>query len=338
MRPMANVTAKGGAKWGIVSTIKAPAEAILNFAAYHLEAGAHRLFLYLDAPCPEARPLLKAHPKIRVFECDDASWQRRRKGGKPEKHQVRQSLNATRAYRRQANDLDWLAHIDVDEFLWSNSPIAEILSTLPQTSLCARSRPIEALAGDGTAFKGYIPSGPERGAIVGRLYPCYGEHLNGGFLSHVQGKLFVRTGLPDVTLRIHNLFQGSANASDGNIENPGLQELPQVDLCHFHAPDWQHWLAHYRFRLERGSYRESLKPARPRDRGGITLNELMQAIENQDGTDGLRAFYEEICNDSPALRDRLEKEGLLRIRTLEIAAARTKHFPQFEKTAGKRTA
>ncbi len=205
---MAKVTARGGAKWGIVSTIKAPAEAILNFAAYHLEAGAHRLFLYLDAPCPEARPLLKAHPKLRVFDCDDASWQHRRKGGKPEKHQVRQSLNATRAYRRQANDLDWLAHIDVDEFLWAKSPIADILSPLPETSLCARSRPIEALAGDGTAFKGYIPGGPDRGAIVARLYPRYGEHMNGGFLSHVQGKIFVRTALAGCDLADPQSFSG----------------------------------------------------------------------------------------------------------------------------------
>lgn len=322
-------TQNGKAKWGIVSTIKAPAEAILNFAAYHLEAGAHRLFLYLDAPCPAARPLLKAHPKIRVFDCDDASWQHRRKGGKPEKHQVRQSLNATRAYRRQAGDIDWLAHIDVDEFLWASSPIAEVLYGLPDSSLSARSRPIEALAGDGTAFKGYVPNGPDRGAVVGRLYPRYGEHLNGGFLSHVQGKVFVRTGLPDITLRIHNLFQSTATASGGDIENPGLQELPQVDLCHFHAPDWQHWLAHYRFRLKSGSYRKSLKPARPRDKGGITLHDLMKAIEDEEGTEGLRAFYDEICNDSPALRDRLEKEGLLRVRALQIASARMKHFPQF---------
>jgi hypothetical protein len=59
----------------------------------------------------------------------------------------------------------------------------------------------------------------------------------------------------------------------------------------------------------------------------------MQAIEKKAGTDGLRAFYDEICNDSPALRARLETEGLLRIRALKISSARTKHFPEFVQTA-----
>jgi hypothetical protein len=316
-------------KWGIVSTIKAPAEAILNFAAYHLEAGAHRLFLYLDAPCPEARPLLKAHPKIRIFDCDDASWQqRRKKSGKPKKHQVRQSLNATRAYRRQAGDLDWLAHIDVDEFLWADRPIAEILGSLPAETHGARARPIEALDGDGTAFKGYIPSGPEQGATVGRIYPQYGGHIKGGFLSHLQGKIFVRTGLPGLTLRIHNMFQKDP-AGGKDIENPGVQELPEIDLCHFHAPNWQHWLQHYRYRLEQGSYRASLKPARPRDMGVLSKHELIMGIETEEGEAGLRAFYDEICKDTPELRARLTAEGLLRIRDLDLEACRGKHFPSF---------
>lgn len=322
------------AKWGIVATIKAPAQDILDFAAYHLEAGAHRLFLYLDAPCPRARPLLKAHPKIRVFDCDDASWQRRRKGGKPAKHQVRQSLNATRAYRRQAADLDWLAHIDVDEFLWANSSIGTLLAALPQTTLAARARPIEALAGDATAFKGHIPKGPERGTIVGRLYPRYGEHMRGGFLSHVQGKIFVRTGLPDISFRIHNFFQDAGKSPEDRLENPATTELPALELCHLHARDWPHWLAHYRFRLERGSYRADLSPARPRDKDGINLHELLSAIEAEEGEPGLRAFYDEVCGDSPALRQRLEQEGLLRIRMLNRAATRQKHFPSFDSTQG----
>lgn len=319
---MTEVTATAKDRWGIVSTIKAPPEDILNFAAYHLEAGAHRLFIYLDAPCPKARALLKAHPKIRVFDCDDKSWQQRRKGGKPAAHQVRQSLNATRAYRRQSGDLMWLTHIDVDEFLWADSTISDILGALPETTICARSRPIEALADGDTAFKGFIPNGPERGAIVGRLYPQYGDHLKGGFLSHVQGKLFVRTGLSDLNFRIHNVYQGK-------IENPGSQELPAVDLCHLHATDWKHWQSHYRYRLEKGSYRETLKPARPRDNGGLTMFELLNIIETEDGLNGLRSFFDEVCKDTPALRARLEREGLLRLRALHLTSTRRKHFPDF---------
>ncbi|MEP2718739.1 glycosyltransferase family 2 protein [Pseudophaeobacter sp.] len=327
---MAEATDQSSVRWGVVSTIKAPAEAILNFAAYHLEAGAHRLFIYLDAPCPEARPLLKAHPKIRIFDCTDESWQqRRKKTGKPEKHQARQSLNATRAYRRQADDLDWLAHIDVDEFLWAERPIGQILAELPDATLCSRARPIEALAGDGTGFKGYIPKGPDQGATLGRLYPRHGAHVKGGFLSHIQGKIFMRTGLPNVSLRIHNAFQKHHTTPPETVENPGLQELTEVDLCHFHAPNWQHWLAHYRFRLQRGSYRSELSPARPREKGGISVHELLTAIEAEEGEEGLRVFYDEVCRDTPDLRQRLAAEGLLRIRDLNLAQTRRKYFPNF---------
>lgn len=296
---------------------------MLNFAAYHLDAGAHRLFLYLDAPCPEARDLLAQHPKIRVFDCDDASWAQRRKGGKPDKHQVRQTLNATRAYRRQSKGLDWLIHMDVDEFLWSKEPLSQVLARQPETALCARAYPIESLAGgDGSAFKTQIPRGSDRGARAGQLYPTYGEHLLSGFLSHTQGKLFVRPGMEEGKLRIHNFFVDGA-------ENPSQVVLPDVDLCHLHARDWDSWLSHYSYRLRQGSYRSELKPARPRDKGGINLHELLSAIEAEKGTDGLRGFFEETCADSAELRARLEQEGCLRIRELRLAEKRAKHFPKF---------
>jgi hypothetical protein len=308
-------------RWGLVSTIKAEATDVLNFAAYHLDAGAHRLNLYLDAPCPNAMPFLKAHPKILVILCDDAYWLKRRKSY-PEKHQTRQTLNATRAYRRQCDDLDWLIHIDVDEFLWSTQPVADHLAQVGSSDLCARVRPIESLAGDGTAFKGYIPNSPERGATVGRIYPNFGTHVIGGFLSHLQGKLFVRTGLDRVSIRIHNAYQ------DG-VECRSHSDLTQIDLCHLHGKDWHTWYSQYRYRLEKGSYRAELKPARPRETGGVTKHELLNAIEVEEGLSGLRAFYDELCADTPELRAKLPAEGLLKIRDLTLATKRRVHFPDF---------
>ncbi|MVO15874.1 glycosyltransferase family 2 protein [Parasedimentitalea huanghaiensis] len=308
-------------RWGLVATIKAPAIDILNFAAYHLEAGAHRLFLYLDAPCPDAMPFLKAHPKIRVILCDDAHWQKRRKS-RPIKHQVRQTLNATRAYRRQAGDVDWLIHMDVDEFLWSEQPVHTHLGPLPQDVFCARARPIESLAGDGTAFKGHIPNDPARSTIVRQLYPRFGDQLKTGFLSHDQGKLFVRTGAEGIEFRIHNVFREGES-------NPDQIELSPVDLCHVHSKDWDSWFAHYRYRLQQGSYRPELAPNRRRELGGITLHELLTEIETENGLSGLRAFYDELCADTPELRARLHDQGLLKIRRLHLTEKRQKQFPAF---------
>jgi len=304
---------------GLSATIKAPLAEIEAFAAHHLELGAHRLYLYLDDPDPDTQAALKAHPKIRVTACDATHWAKLT-GKRPAKHQVRQTANATHAYGRRA-EVDWLIHMDVDEFLWPEAPLPDLLGALPDAALCARVRPIEALAGGGTLFKGFIPNGPAREAIVDRLYPTYGRYLKGGFLSHVAGKLFLRTGLGALTVKIHNVFRGEEM-------NPGEVELHGVDLCHCHAQSWEEWIAAFRYRHEKGSYRAELGPSRPRARGGVTLHELFAEILAQEGEAGLRAFHEETCADTPRLRAALEAEGLLRVRDLDLAAKRRTHFPQ----------
>jgi len=303
-------------KWGIVATIKAAQIDVLNFAAYHLDQGAHRLYIYLDEPAPDTYDALKAHAKIRVTACDEAYWQKQ--GGKrPTKHQVRQTRNATHAYHRKA-EVDWLAHIDVDEFLWPTKDIANILAGLPTNTLCARLHPIELLA-DGThAFKSYIPSGPERAALVEHLYPTYGAYLKGGFLSHVAGKLFVRIGLANISFRIHNVFQG-------DLMNPGEALLSQIELCHCHATSWNAWISAYRYRLSKGAYRADLTPAKA---GGVTLHELLVTLEAKGGDDALRGFFDEVAADSPNLRARLEAQGLLRACDLDLDSKRSAHFPR----------
>ncbi len=317
MHPDPTITS---AKWGLVSTIKAGTADILAYAAYHIEQGAHRLYLYLDEPNPEAFALLKAHPKVRVFTCDAAHW--KKLGQKrSRKHQVRQTANATHTYGRKA-EVDWLIHMDVDEFLWPDAPLSELLGALPQDVLCARARPIEALAGDGTLFKGFIPSGPNREATVERIYPSFGRYVKGGFMSHLAGKLFVRTGLGPLTVRIHNVFRGEEM-------NPGETELDLVALCHCHAKTWEDWRDAFRYRLESGSYRAELAPARPRDQGGMTLHEVLTLIEAEEGDKGLRAFYDEFCAATPRLCGALRAEGLLRECDLQLDAKRQKQFPDF---------
>ncbi|MDD9738591.1 MULTISPECIES: glycosyltransferase family 2 protein [Marinovum] len=310
-------------RWGIVSTVKADARDILNFAAYHLEHGAHRLYLYLDAPDPAVFDRLAAHPKIKVVACDDNWWAKRR--GRPEKHQSRQFLNARHAYNRRV-EVDWLAHIDVDEFLWPARPLAAQLADLPQDCLCARVRPIEALApapgssGPETTFKAFHLAPAERQRAAERVFPTYGRHLSGGFLSHVAGKLVYRTGIDGLRAKIHNI------EVDGR-QNPGEQPLPETELCHMHAQSWEDWQSSYRYRMARGSYRPDLKPQVNRHSGGLSLHELFSRLESEAGVAGLRRFYDEICLATPALCDRLAAEGLLRRHDLNLDAARVRQFP-----------
>ncbi len=304
--------------WGLTATILAPTPDILRFAAYHLDQGAHRLYLYLDADTPDAYAALKAHPKVRVQTCDAAHW-KRLMGRRPDKHQARQTLNATHAYARKA-EVDWLIHMDVDEFLVPEDSVAAALSSVPATTTSARVRPMEQLGGASDAFKAFIPSDGSRQARVAALYPTFGKHLKGGFVSHVAGKLFVRTGLDDITVKIHNAFQGDQMLA-------GAAEPGGLSLAHCHAKTWDAWRAAYGYRLDKGSYRSELKPATGPDKGGMTLHDLFRWLEAERGEAGLRAFYDEVIGDSPDMRARLSAQGLLRRVDLDLDAPLRRHFP-----------
>jgi len=306
--------------WGLVSTIKASADAILAFAAHHLELGAHRLHIYLDEDCPEARRILRRDPRCTVTVTDAAYWARRRQ--RPDKHQARQSANATRAYRRDPG-VDWLGHIDVDEFLVPGTlPMVQRLAALPSQTRTARIRPVEALAEPGGGaprwFKACHPRQTPRNIQTEAIYPNYGTLLNGGFLSHVAGKIFVRTGLEDVSLRIHNAF-----GPEGRMPND--VDLDGALLAHFHAPSWHAWQQSYRYRLAAGSYRPDLQGAASIP---ATMNALFIAIEQDGGGPALRRFYDDVCTATPELRARLDAHGLLHAIQLDPDAARARVFPK----------
>lgn len=305
--------------WGIVSTIKAPVPDTLRFAAYHLSQGAHRIYIYLDDANEAAFVALNDHPQITPIITDDIWWEKR--GRRPVKHQVRQSRNATHCYRRLAR-VDWLMHMDVDEFLVPTRSIDEVLSDLPDTTQCARVRPMEQLSGDPTLFKAFVPSGAKRHRMVEQIYPTFGRHLKSGFLSHVAGKIFVRTGQADLKLRIHNALIGDQMIDD-------VPRLREIDLAHAHAKTWDQFRTAFRFRLDKGSYRSELAPERARDQGGMTLHELFTQIAEEEGDAGLRAFFDEVCAATPRLTAALESHGLLRRADLELDAHLRDHFPQY---------
>lgn len=102
------------ARWGLVSTIKASVREIAEFSAYHLDLGASRLILYLDDNNTGALEQLGDHPALTLIPAGPGH---RIGAHRPAKHQVRQRVNATHAYRHEARGLYWLCHIDVDEFI-----------------------------------------------------------------------------------------------------------------------------------------------------------------------------------------------------------------------------
>lgn len=302
-------------RWGLVSTIRAPLPQIARFAAHHLELGAEALHIYLDAPEAETVAFLSRYPRIHVTQCDAAYWQA---SGKPrmEAHQLRQAHNATRTLREAAASLDWLGHIDVDEFLLPDRPVSEILAGVSPRHALARVAPAEALARDDGPPRHFKLTHRQAGqpkAVLQEIYPTFGLHLYGGFLSHSSGKVFARTGIPDTRLGIHTLKYRGEEASN-------RARLTDIHLAHLHAPSWAHFLSHLDFRRDKGSYRVRS------ERSEMGQANLIGFLVEEEGEAGLRLLFDEVCADTPALRERLAAHDMLLSRTFDPDAAVARVF------------
>ncbi len=320
------MTAAG--KWGVVATIKAPVDEILAFVAYHLDLGASQLFIFLDDDNPAAEAALAPHGNVTVIRTDEAYWHDRL-GRRPVKHQVRQVRNATLAYRK-AKDLDWIAHIDVDEFLCPTASIEQLLTNTAPNVQALRLSPYESLCIENsqgldpelTYCKAKIPGGDGKQTIEAEIYPQFGGFFKSGFISHSAGKLFVRTNLGNVKLAIHRAFY----KEDDEIT---ALKCDTIDLCHKHVASWDKWLQIMEYRLQKGSYRAELEQNLPTGSGRLSKHAVFSSL-TAEGTEDLRLFFEETCLATPKLLERLSKRDLLRSYKLGLSSKIEKHFPNFK--------
>ena len=281
-------------RWGTVSLVKAPLTRIAAFAAHHLDMGADRIHLHLDEPQPEVLDFLARHPGIAVTTCDSAWWAGQKKP-RMKTHQLRQAWIATQTY--QTSDLDFLAHIDVDEFILAPEGFKDKLAALPADIAAVHLPPAELLAGTTDLFKLTPADAGQEKAVLEDVYPNFGGHLRGGFISHREGKLIARCGLQGVRFGLHALLLNGHPASN-------RMALPGVRLGHAHAPDWQTFQRHLEFRLTQGSYRKT-------DDEVLGLHDILALLQEEDGEHGLRAFFAEVCEGNARLTAALEARGML---------------------------
>jgi len=115
-------------KWGVVGTMDEPPELVAAYAAHHLWSGASAVHIYLDRDNPRTRALLAPLKAVHVTVADAAYWRREPDIKVPKTHQRRQTLNATMAYG--ATDVDFLVHLDADEFIHQIDPLERELARL----------------------------------------------------------------------------------------------------------------------------------------------------------------------------------------------------------------
>ncbi|MDZ4136526.1 MAG: glycosyltransferase family 2 protein [Paracoccaceae bacterium] len=240
-----------GADWGICTTVKAPKDQVLAFVAHHLGLGAARIWLHFDDPDDGAHDAVAGLKRVTAVRCDAAYW-RAVVGRRPDKHQNRQSRNMQRVYGLDA--LPWVAHIDVDEFLWTDHDIGALLDAVAPDQPMMRMAPWEALhdpdlpddiftAGQ---FRGAL-RGPQADAARRAVFGRFAALLPSGVLSHAAGKCFFRTGLARFEPRLHGAFRAG-------VRVPGGPFCAEIALLHFHAEDPARWKDRLAFRLTRGAY------------------------------------------------------------------------------------
>lgn len=268
--------------WGICATVRAPLDHMRAFAAHHLSLGAAQVWLHLDDPDDPSLDAISRMRGVTAIPCDARWWGKIR----PERHQNRQSRNVQRLYRQAP--LPWIAHIDVDEFIDPDRPVAEILAETDDEMI--RMRPYEALhdpALPDDIFKArHFRAGAPRSALA------FGRHAHlfpHGMLSHQIGKAFFRTGT-GLQPRIHGAFRDGTRV-DCKVFTPGLH------LLHFHAEDPARWTDRLHFRLSRGAYAAN-----------EALREHLLALSER----GLATFHADIHTPSPERLEEMIAQGLVR--------------------------
>lgn len=278
--------------WGIVATVKAPEEQVLAFIAHHLSLGASQIWLYFDDPDDPAYAAVSRLPHVKATRCTDWYWALR--GGRDRRHQDRQIRNARHAQRKCR--LDWLGHVDVDEFLAAPRPVEKILAEVPSEVVNVRMEAFEAMHDPAlpddifTArqFRGSLQEGYEHlhQAVFGPMSAL----LSKGSLGHGLGKSFCRPARSGVRLDLHLVFQ------DQQLLKPRFH--PELRVLHFHAQDFAAWRIGLPHRLEKGAYSHPIE-------------QQLKAYLSGASDTALLDFYQTVMTLTPEKTDLLQAHGRL---------------------------
>ncbi|WP_176827840.1 glycosyltransferase family 2 protein [Ruegeria marina] len=303
-----------GATWAVVATCREPSVLTLCFVTHHLALGAAYVELYLDAPEPAQEAALARIPGCRVTVCDEEYWQETLGGTRPPANEKRQLRNAARAYARA--ETDWLVHLDADEFIEADLPLASILDALPDRidflHLPNLERVFDATRPQEELFDGYMRAPLARGwpGQTDLLDPDVCAMLHRGVVAHSQGKSAVRTGR-GCLMGIH-----SPRAAAG-LERLLLWPATTARVLHYDGLTGFHWI----MKLLRGwsdrgggaAAHGGLAPARQAQIGYVD--------ENRGDMFALLELHQKLKALVPADLHRLETLGLLRRPSVDPGAA-----------------
>ena len=232
---------ENGTRWGLVLTVNEPEVLVEVNVRWHLATGAAAVFVFLDDPLDPVAARLSAIAGCHVHRCDDAYWATRRPTkGRPPSQMRRQTINANFAQNRC--DLDWLFHIDADEFIWQGGTLSDELSKHddPMTEL---NLPV---------LERVFPDAPQGGLFNGMFratsdlsdaealdaFGAFAGMMKRGQYSHGAGKSGVCVGA-GLRLGVHN---ATRTGSEGRQRRAPKVVSRTARLLHFDGLTPLHWM------------------------------------------------------------------------------------------------
>ncbi|MEM9438218.1 MAG: glycosyltransferase family 2 protein [Pseudomonadota bacterium] len=220
-------------RWGTVTLADEPIELLLAFAAWHRHIGASEIHIFLDRPDEEAAAMLARIPGVIITQCDELFWGAN--GGRKNLQTQRQVTVANFAYAETA--VDWIAHIDADEFLYPEHDMVAELSAMPDgidaAQLAVRERVWEQEKDPKSIFDGLfrVPV-PGKLKLNRHIAKTNARFTSRGLVGHTSGKCITRTGR-GIPLGIH---------SPENPDELFIMESRATRLLHFDGMTPYHWL------------------------------------------------------------------------------------------------
>jgi hypothetical protein len=226
-------------EWGIVMLAREPAALVLTHLAWHLAAGSREVHLFLDEPDDPVAEAAASLPGVQVTRCDAAFWANHPSGRRPGLIVTRQVHCATLAYGRAG--VDWLLHLDADEFLLQTTPLERELArhrNHPGALLVPVRERVHENPHPQTLFEGLFRTPVPKPDRDHPLLQPLADMAPAGVIGHSLGKSLTRTGL-EVDLHPHFPRPRGGGRPDAVPRLPCRSAV----LLHFDGLTPLHWLA-----------------------------------------------------------------------------------------------
>ncbi len=230
--------------WALVVTAKGPSVLVKSFIAHHLRLGADGIYIFFDDPLDPTFDLVAHLPRVAAVRCTDSYW-KQACGERPPAVVQRQVANA-RVAQSNCSKL-WLAHLDIDEFLFTRNSVHFMLADIPLVADAVRLDVCENMSRSmphsfGDVFQGpfrkTLPAGVDGEVAAALLYGKPGTQLSRGMQGHHQGKLFLRAA-SDGRFRTKSAEYATPRALPGSLGDVVLDERCALRVLPFQQHDTQ---------------------------------------------------------------------------------------------------